>query len=63
MASANLAIQLSGIGQARAVRDVVEHRVLLATTDPADMVELEVSELWELVVFLHRLTSLIDENE
>lgn len=54
-------IQFSSLAQAKAVYDVVEHRVLSVRTN-RPLPEAELEEVMELVAFLHRLKRLIQQE-
>ena len=56
-------IRFSTVSQARAVRDVVEHRILSVQTDIDQLPELELVEVMDLATFNHRLAALIDSHE
>ena len=56
-------ISFSNIEQAKAVRDVIEHRVHAVATDISVIPELEIDEVMSLVAFHHRLSALIDQEE
>lgn len=53
-------ISFSSVTQARAVYDVVEHRVYLVSIDELLTSELELEEVMDLAAFLHRLRSLLN---
>ena len=53
-------ISFSSVTQARAVYDVVEHRVYLVSVDELLTSELELDEVMDLAAFLHRLRSLLN---
>ena len=56
-------IGFSSVEQARAVRDVIEHRILSVPMEVDQLSELELTEVMELAMFHHRLAALIDKEE
>ena len=56
-------ISFSSVEQARAVRDVIEHRILSVPTEVDQLSELELIEVMDLATFHHRLAALIDKEE
>lgn len=55
-------ISFSSIEQARAVRDVIEHRILSVPTEIDELPEVELIEVMNLATFHHRLGALIDRE-
>ena len=56
-------IDFSNIEQAKAVRDVIEHRVHSVANNISLIPELEIDEVLALVAFHHRLKALIAREE
>ena len=54
-------LRFSSIDQAKAVRDVIEHRVL-SITEIDQLPDLELDEAMDLIAVLHRLQALISRE-
>ena len=56
-------ISFSSVEQAKAVRDVIQYRILSVPTDVGVLPDLEQDEVLDLAAFHHRLEALIERNE
>ena len=54
-------LRFSSIDQAKAVRDVIEHRVL-SITEIDQLPDLELDEAMDLIAVLHRLQALVSRE-